>query len=102
MKGRVKRRVVTKYEKWNYADVRELAEWKIGVIADENNFDETVKEHFTPHYQPFAACIWALRKRVFPNNQRWKTENHHLYSAIKEVLEKEQENLYAMKSTPSE
>ena len=38
---------------------------------------------FNSHYQPFAACVRALRKRNFPNNQRWKTEDHRLYSAIK-------------------
>ena len=95
IEGRVKRRVVTEYEKWNYADIRELAEWKIGVIADESNFDGIVEEHFSAYHQPFAACLKALRKEVFPKNQRWNTEDHRLYSAMKEVLKKTQKDLYA-------
>ncbi|KAL9123815.1 MAG: hypothetical protein Q9217_006794 [Psora testacea] len=37
--GKIQRRVVSKYEKWKYADIGELAEWKKGVIDDESDFD---------------------------------------------------------------
>ncbi len=85
---KVKRRVVPKYEKWNYADIGELAEWKKGVIDDESDFDGIMEQHFTAYFKPFAPYVRDLRKEVFPNNRRWKTEDHHLYSAMKAVMEK--------------
>lgn len=90
--GKVKRRVVPKYEKWNYADIGELAEWKKGVIDDESDFDGIMEQHFTAYFKPFAPYVRDLRKEVFPNNRRWKTEDHCLYSAMKAVLKKAQKD----------
>jgi len=100
-KGKVRRRIVPKYEKWNYADVGELAEWKKGVIDDESDFDDIIEQHFTAHYKPLARCVRELRKEVFPNNRRWKTEDKRLYSAMEAVLEKAKEHPDVVKSTNS-
>lgn len=48
----------------------------------------TLLSGFTDYYKPFAICVKALRREVFPNNQRWKTEDERLYSAMEAVLEK--------------
>ncbi len=100
-KGKVRRRIVPKYEKWNYADVGQLAEWKKGVIDDESDFDDIIEQHFTAHYKPLARCVRELRKEVFPNNRRWKTEDKRLYSAMEAVLEKAKEHPDVVKSTNS-
>ncbi|KAI9758368.1 MAG: hypothetical protein M1835_000602 [Candelina submexicana] len=97
--GNVKRRMLPKYEKWNYADVGELAEWKKGVIDDENDFDEVIEQYFTAYYKPLASCVRALRKEVFPNNQRRKTEDKRLYSAMEVVLEKAKVDPNVLKSS---
>ena len=91
--GKVKRRVVPKYEKWNYADIGELAEWKKGVIDDESDFEGIIEQHFTAYFKPLAPYVRNLRKVVFPNNRRWKTEDYLLYSAMKAVLEQAQQHL---------
>ena len=90
--GKVKRRVVPIFEKWNYADIRELAGWKKGVIGDESDFDGIMEQHFTAYFKPFAPYVRDLRKEVFPNNQRWKTKDHRLYSTMKAVLGKAQKD----------
>lgn len=47
-KGEVKRRVVPKYEKWNYVDTEELAVFKI-LIVEEERFDKIIAD-FTFSY----------------------------------------------------
>jgi len=36
------------YKPWNYKDIKELTEIKIGKIFKENIFDMEVNENFTP------------------------------------------------------
>ena len=55
-KGRVKRRIVPKYERWNYADTEELADLKTGLVVEEDRFKKTTAG-FTLCCQPLAPCI---------------------------------------------
>ena len=52
-KGKVKRKIVPKYEKWNYADTEELTETKTSQIS--NRIFNTVDENCLQY-----ATLWAL------------------------------------------
>ena len=85
-KGKVKRRIVPEYEKWNCADTEELAKIKAGQIS-KGIFDY-VDENFTKHCKPLVPCMRELHKVVFPGGSRWFTEHRELYSDMKRILEK--------------
>lgn len=91
-KGEVKRRIVPKYEKWNYADTEDLADTKKGLVAEEESFNKTIAG-FTCSCQPLAPCIRDLRGCIFPGGKRWLRENKELYSQIKAVLDKARDDL---------
>jgi len=90
-KGEVKRRIVSKYERWNYTDIGELADLKKGLIVEEDGFDKTVAG-FTPGYKSLIPCVQELRKYIFPNGKRSLGENKELYSQMKVVLDKARED----------
>ncbi len=90
-KGEVKRRIVSKYERWNYADIGELADLKKGLIVEEDGFDKTVTG-FTPGCKSLIPCVQELRKHIFPNGKRYLGENKELYSQMKAVLDKARED----------
>ncbi|KAI9767834.1 MAG: hypothetical protein M1839_004335 [Geoglossum umbratile] len=81
-------RVVSKFEKWNYAHTDELAEIKSGIVVHEGDFIKTVSQNFTPYYQSFIPWVNRLRKVVFPEGKRWERKELTLYSQMKAVLEK--------------
>ncbi|PHH49261.1 hypothetical protein CFIMG_006234RA [Ceratocystis fimbriata CBS 114723] len=60
-------RVVPKFDKWNYADMEELAISKTGVVANERDFLKIAEVNFTPYYHPFIPWVNRLRRIVFPN-----------------------------------
>ena len=91
-KGEVKRKIVSKYEKWNYADTEELADSKTAMVVEEERFNKTIAG-FTPTCQPLAPCVQDLRRYIFPNGKRWLGENKELYSQIETVLEKAKKDL---------
>ncbi|KAL7957400.1 hypothetical protein V8C34DRAFT_325171 [Trichoderma compactum] len=64
----------------------ELAVLKRGVIGDEGDFIDIVKEYFTLYYQPLVPWVNRLRKELFPNGERWKKPKPQLYSSITRVL----------------
>lgn len=43
-------------------------------------------EHFTEYYNPLIPWVNRLRRVIFPDSGRWKSENKRLYSQVKEVL----------------
>ena len=83
--GEVQRRIVPEYEKWNYAGTRELADLKIGLIVEEERFNQATTG-FTCHCESLIPCVSELRKYIFLDGKRWLGENKKLYSQIKGVL----------------
>ncbi len=85
-------RVVPRFEKWNYVDTEELASSKKGVIDDEGDFLKIMEEHFTSSCQTLTSWVNRLRRKVFPNGERWKKPNPQLYSSMKEILREARED----------
>jgi hypothetical protein len=80
-------RVIPRFEKWNYADMEELAEIKKGMMAHEGDFLKMASEHFTPYYQPLIPWVNKLRRLVFPNGERWGKDDLKFYSRMREVFQ---------------
>ncbi|KAH6883929.1 serine/threonine-protein kinase Sgk2 [Thelonectria olida] len=79
-------RVVSRFEKWNYVDTAELASSKKGVIDDEGDFLQIMDEYFITYFRDLMPWINRIRRKVFPNGERWKKSNPKLYSEMKEIL----------------
>ncbi|KAF7861835.1 hypothetical protein EAF04_007717 [Stromatinia cepivora] len=86
-------RIVKQFDKWNYADMKELGTWKFGIVANEAMFMDTVTDNFTPYYKPLIPWVNKLREIVFPKNISHKQDNEKLYSRMKELLQKAYEDL---------
>lgn len=86
--------MVTEFERWNYENMTELAKLKLGTIGDEGDFLKTADEKSTTYYHTtMIPCVNRLQKVVFPGGGRWKEEDKKLYSQMKEILQKEREDL---------
>ena len=90
-KGKVKRRIVPKYEKWNFAGTEELADSKIGRIS-KGRF-ESLDRDFTDYCKPLIPCLKELHREVFPNGSRWFTKQQELYSEMKGILVKARDSI---------
>ena len=86
-------RIVPRFDKWNYLDAEELADSKKGVVADERDFLKTAQTNFTPYYQSLIPCVNRLRRKVFPNGERWRDPNPQLYLDMKGILRVAQNEL---------
>ena len=86
-------RIVTRFDKWNYLDAEELADSKKGVVVDERDFLKTARTNFTPYYQPLIPCVNRLRRKVFPNGERWRDPSPQLYLDMKGILRAAQNEL---------
>ncbi|KAK4207648.1 hypothetical protein QBC37DRAFT_476391 [Rhypophila decipiens] len=86
-------KVLTGYDKWNFADTWTLAMIKKGTIGDERDFIKEAQENFTLCYQPMVPWVIKLRKAVFPNSRRWKGEDSGLYTQMREILEEARKEL---------
>jgi hypothetical protein len=91
--GPQKATIVPWFDIWNYLDSEELAGAKKGVVDDERDFLKTAQTNFTPHYQPLLPCVHRLRKKVFPNGERWRSPNPQLCLDMKQVLKVAQNEL---------
>jgi hypothetical protein len=80
-------RIVPRFDKWNYLDSEELAGAKKGVVDDERDFLKTAQTNFTPYYQPLLPYVNKLRRKVFPNGERWRSPNPQLYLDMKQILQ---------------
>jgi hypothetical protein len=87
-----KSRVVSRFEKWNYVDMEELAELKKGTVSHEGDFKKTMDENFTPYYHLLRPLMNRLRKVVFPNGGRWEKDDIGLYSRMKKILQEARED----------
>jgi len=83
-------RVVPMFEKWNYVNTEELAILKLGIVADEEDFLETLTQYLTLYYSPLRLWINRLRRVVFPNGRRRKDEDEGLASKMMSILAKAQ------------
>ncbi|KAG9229575.1 hypothetical protein BJ875DRAFT_537638 [Amylocarpus encephaloides] len=79
-------RVVPQFDKWNSVDTKELAKLKLGTVSDEGIFNKTTTEHFTEYRKPLMHWLNRLRRVVFSEGRRWKSEDRELYSRMKEVI----------------
>jgi hypothetical protein len=91
--GPQKARVVPRFHKWNYLDSEELTGAKKGVVDVERAFLKTAQTNFTPYYQPLLPCVNRLRRKVFPNGERWRSPNPQLCLDMKQILEVAQNEL---------
>ncbi|KAJ2891330.1 hypothetical protein MKZ38_000561 [Zalerion maritima] len=82
----------TEFESWNYESDNKLVRSKKGVIDDEEDFLEMANENFTQYYQPLIPWANKLRRKVFPNGERWKRANPELYYSMKEILRETQKD----------
>lgn len=80
-------RVVARFDKWNYADVEELAELKSGLVGNERHFLNRISQSFTPYFEPVALWVNKLRRLLFPGDKPWQgEEDHELYGRVQRIL----------------
>jgi Fungal protein kinase len=87
----------TEFEYWNYAPLSRLGRDKAGLVGNEMIFSKTIKENFTPYYQPLAICVDKLRQVIFPGLKHSLKEDMGLYTKVKSVLREGRDSL-AIKS----
>lgn len=78
-------KVVSRFEKWNYVDMDELAGLKKGAVDNEGDFINMANGHFTDYCKPLGIWVNRLRKVIFPNGGRWKKGKSEVVFS-KEVL----------------
>lgn len=96
--GPDERRVVPRFDKWNYVDTGELAELEKGQVSHEGDFIRNMEENFTPYYQTLIPWVNRLRKAVFPGGGRWEKEDRELYSRMRDILRESRKDSKAMVS----
>lgn len=84
--GPGKGKVVTQFDKWNYADTEELAKLKLGTVAKEAIFMKTIRDNFTPCYAPLIPLLNRLREVVSPKDKPWEREDEKLYAQMRDIL----------------
>ncbi|OBS17101.1 hypothetical protein FPOA_12378 [Fusarium poae] len=89
--GPDKSRAVPQFDKWNYADMEELAKLKLGTVTKESIFVATITNNFTTYYNPLISLLNGLRKIVFPRDKPWEREDDKLYTRLREILRKDWE-----------
>lgn len=85
--GPANRRIVPRFDKWNYIETKELANSKKGAISDKGDFLRSANKYFTDYYRSLIPCVNILRKTVFPHGRQWIKEDSGLYDRMKEVLQ---------------
>ncbi|KAH8654677.1 hypothetical protein BGZ61DRAFT_467601, partial [Ilyonectria robusta] len=83
----------TDFESWNYESDNKLVGSKKGVISDEEDFLSSAEANFTPYYQPLIPWVNRLRRKIFPNGERWKKPEPGLYQSMKDILREAQKNV---------
>ncbi|KAF5508833.1 hypothetical protein CGCF413_v002092 [Colletotrichum fructicola] len=76
----------TEFDRWNYESDNTLAELKMGVVADEQYFQQKLTKSSTSHYQPLVPWANKLRKKVFPNGRKWNRSEDGLYASMRKIL----------------
>lgn len=83
----------TEFDRWNYENDNTLAELKMGIVGDDEYFQQRATENFTLYYQPLVPWVNRLRREVFPSGRKWNRLELGLYSSMKEILLKAQEDV---------
>jgi hypothetical protein len=83
----------TEFECWNFESDGKLAGSKKSVIDDERDFLKIAHTSFTLYYQSLIPYVNRLRRKVFPNGERWRTPNVQLYGDMKHILRLAQNEL---------
>lgn len=83
----------TEFESWNYESDTKLVGSKKGMISDEDDFLRNSEEIFTSYYRPLIPWVNRLRRKVFPNGERWKRSEPGLYQSMKDILREAQKNV---------
>lgn len=83
----------SEYESWNSEDTEKLAREKIGLVLEEEEFDNEISKNFTGYCKVLIPCVQELRKVVFPGGRRRTSEDETLYYQMKMVLERTREAL---------
>ncbi|KAF1946032.1 hypothetical protein EJ02DRAFT_431241 [Clathrospora elynae] len=94
-------RVVQQFDKWNYANMEQLAKLKLGTVSDNEIFCKTTLENFTDYYQPLIPCVHRLRRKIFPGGGRWRVPNAQLYHDMKQILKLAQNELKELQDVSS-
>ncbi|KAK3347077.1 hypothetical protein B0T25DRAFT_592995 [Lasiosphaeria hispida] len=76
----------TEFDSWSYESGNKLVQSKVGTIGDESIFLKIAEENFTSYCQPLIPSVNRLRRKVFPNGERWKRLEPEIYSSMKEIL----------------
>jgi hypothetical protein len=56
------------------------------VIDDERGFLKIAQTSFTLYYQSLVPYVNRLRRKVFPNGERWMNPHVQLYDDMKHIL----------------
>ncbi|KAF7877724.1 hypothetical protein EAF04_001395 [Stromatinia cepivora] len=80
-------RVVKQFDKWNYADMKELVVLKSGTVTRDEIFMDIITDNFTSYYKPLIPWVNKLREIVFPKSGSHKQDNEKLYSRMKGLLQ---------------
>jgi serine/threonine protein kinase len=84
--GELSIRKISQIEDWDFLDDSKLAREKLGMIAEEKEFNKFIEVNFSSYLQcliPYAKKLWKV---VFPQEKRWISENRGLYSSMIEIL----------------
>ncbi|KAH7131159.1 hypothetical protein EDB81DRAFT_696442 [Dactylonectria macrodidyma] len=76
----------TEFDSWNFESDNKLIRSKVGTIGDESIFLKIAEENFTSYYQALIPWVNRLRRKIFPNGERWKKLEPELYSSMKEII----------------
>jgi len=83
---------VTEFKSWNYENTTKLAEIKKEMVVHEGDFIKNITENFSPYYYVLIPWVNRLWKVVFPEGKRRQKKDWILYSQMKEVLRKAQDD----------
>ena len=74
--------------------MKKLARLKAGTIG-KGMFNKTLDNYCTTYCGDLVPCVRELWKIIFPEGERWRTEDYGLYSWMKMSLEQARDNLLA-------
>jgi hypothetical protein len=56
-------RIVPRFEKWNYADMEELARMKLGIVAKGSIFLKITTDNFESYYQDLIHALTRYERK---------------------------------------